>query len=312
MAGQLFGKLVLSVASRPSVHEFAATSSVTSPLVHRFVAGATLDDAMRAVRHIAARGMTVALDNLGENTTSEADADHATREVLEALERVHAEQAQAYISLKLTQLGLDIGEHIVFGNMERVLERASGLGNFIRLDMEGSSYTARTLEIFEQLREKHDNVGIVLQAYLYRTMQDARSLTDRGARIRLCKGAYNEPPHISFRRKRDTDRNYTRIMEYLLDSGHAPAFATHDPAIIDHAIAYVHSKGIPRDRFEFQMLYGVRRDLQESLVDGGFNVRVYVPYGSQWYPYLTRRLAERPANLLSMVKSVLSERHLGM
>jgi proline dehydrogenase len=310
MADRLFGKLVLGVSSRSSVRNVATGSTITTSLVHRFVAGETLDDAIHAVHDIAARGLTVTLDNLGENTANVADADHATREVLEALDRLHAERVDAYISLKLTQLGLDVGEHVVLGNAARVIERAGLLGNFIRLDMEGSTYTARTVEIFKNLRAKYDNVGIVLQAYLYRTVLDAQALTAIGAKVRLCKGAYNEPAHISFRRKKDTDRNYVRIMEFLFDHGHEPAFATHDPDIIDRAIEYANASGIARDRFEFQMLYGVRRDLQESLASRGYRVRVYVPYGSQWYPYLTRRLAERPANLLSMLNSVVRERSL--
>jgi proline dehydrogenase len=308
MADQLFGKMVLGVASHPSVRGFAVASPVTHGLVHRFVAGDTLDDAVRTIQQITARGLTATLDNLGENTSSLEDSERATLEVLQALDRLRTAHLDAYISLKLTQLGLDVGEHIVVANAERVLRHAHQTGNFIRLDMEGSTYTARTVELFRELRAAHDNVGIVLQAYLYRTMADVETLTGIGAKIRLCKGAYNEPPHISFRRKKDTDRNYVRIMEYLFDHGHSPAFATHDEAIIEHGIAYATARGIAREQFEFQMLYGVRRDLQESLASRGYHVRVYVPYGSQWYPYLTRRLAERPANLLSMVRSVARER----
>jgi proline dehydrogenase len=298
---------MLGLTSRPSVAAVATRSQLTKSLVHRFVAGETLDQAIDVVRTVNAAGMGVALDPLGENTTTGEEASQAAEQVLLALERVYREKLQAYVSLKLTQLGLDVGEHLVIVNLERILNCAAEFGNFIRLDMEGSTYTARTIETFELLRARHDNVGIVLQAYLYRSMADARRLTQLGSSIRLCKGAYSEPPHIAFRRKRDTDRNFVRIMEYLLEHGHQPAIATHDSAIIDHACIYTKTRGISADRFEFQMLYGVRRDLQEMLVDRGYRVRVYVPYGTQWYAYLTRRLAERPANLLSMAGSLVRE-----
>jgi proline dehydrogenase len=305
---QLFGKVVLGISSRQAVASFAASSPATRGLVRRFVAGETLDDAIEAARVLNSAGFRVALDYLGENTTTAGDTRLATEEALHALERVHQESLQAYVSLKLTQVGLDVGEHVVIDNMDRILSRATELGNFVRLDMEGSTYTARTLEIFEMLRSRHENIGIVIQAYLYRSMADVHRLTSKGAQIRLCKGAYSEAPHIAFRRKRDTDRNYVRIMEYLLEQGHYPAIATHDSAIIEHACAFSRREGIDPDRFEFQMLYGVRRDLQEALVHRGYTVRVYVPYGTQWYPYLTRRLAERPANLLSFAGSVVRER----
>jgi proline dehydrogenase len=304
---QLFGKVVLGISSRPAVASYAANSPAARGLVRRFVAGETLNEAIDVARLLNRAGMRVALDNLGENTTTAGDARSATEEALRALERVNQASVQAYVSLKLTQLGLDVGEHLVVDNLDRILARAAELGNFIRLDMEGSTYTARTLELFEMLRSRHDNVGIVIQAYLYRSMADVQRLTHLGAQIRLCKGAYSEAPHIAFRRKRDTDRNYVRIMEYLLERGNHPAIATHDPAIIEHACDYARRNGIDSDRFEFQMLYGVRRDLQVSLVQRGYGVRIYVPYGTQWYAYLTRRLAERPANLLSFAGNVVRE-----
>ncbi|HWE62251.1 MAG TPA: proline dehydrogenase family protein [Chloroflexota bacterium] len=305
MAGNLFGNALLGVASQPAVAEFAHRSPLTQGLVRRFVAGETLDDALAAVRAIEGQGMHVALDHLGENTTSVAEAAAATGEAIQALEAVHGLGADAYISVKLTQMGLDLGEYIVLDDARRLLDRAAALDGFIRIDMEASAYTARTIELFSELRQQYQNVGIVLQAYLYRSMDDLRAMVSIGARVRLVKGAYREPPHISFRRKRDTDRNFVRMMEYMLREGEEPAIATHDPAIVEHACEFARQIKLSPDRFEFQMLYGVRRDLQEQLTDDGYRVRVYVPYGAQWYPYLTRRLAERPANLQFVLGSLL-------
>jgi proline dehydrogenase len=310
MAGHLFSKLLLGITARPEVESMAAHSRLASGLVQRFVAGDSLDYAILVTRQLNSRGVRVALDNLGENVSTIAEAKGATMTAIEAIERVHNEHLNAYLSIKLTQLGLDVGEYAVLDNAKLLVEMAAALGLFVRLDMEGSLYTSRTIEIFEQLRRQHDNVGIVIQAYLYRSMDDVRHLTSVGARIRLCKGAYDEPPHIAYRRKRDTDRNYVRIMEFLLDHGTCPAIATHDADIIDHARDFARAHGIDPNRFEFQMLYGVRRDLQEILVAEGYRVRVYVPYGTEWYPYMTRRLAERPANLFSIVGSMIRERRV--
>jgi len=311
MAGTLFNRLVLDVARSKSVSSFAAHSSLAVPLVRRFVAGENLDDAVEIAHRLNRQGLLVTLDYLGENTASEADAFEAMSVAGDTLDRMRIEGLDAYLSVKLSQLGLDVGEYVVLRNARAVLEMAKARERFVRFDMEGSSYTARTLELFEQLHRQFENVGAVIQAYLYRSEADARRLSSLGASIRLCKGAYDEPAHIAFRRKRDTDRNYVRIMEHLLLHGTAPAIATHDPAIIDHALEFAKGHGVAGDRFEFQMLYGVRRDLQEALARRGYRVRVYLPFGRQWYPYMTRRLAERPANLLSIGGSVARER-LGM
>jgi proline dehydrogenase len=308
MTANLFGNALLSVAAHPAVEAFARQSSLTQGLVHRFVAGERIDDALDAAQSLRAQGMLVALDYLGENTTSPEEAAAATEEALRELVGLHDLGMDAYVSVKLTQLGMDVGEHVVLDNARRLLARARDLGSFVRIDMEGSSYTARTVEIFAELRREFDNVGIVLQAYLYRSMEDLRMLVDLGARIRLVKGAYREPAHIAFRRKRDTDRNFTHMLEYLLQHGEYPAIATHDEAIIAYACRLARDLQAGPERFEFQMLYGVRRDLQEQLMREGYRVRVYVPYGAQWYPYLTRRLAERPANLMFVAGSLLSDR----
>ncbi|MGH2388241.1 MAG: proline dehydrogenase family protein [Chloroflexota bacterium] len=312
MPGSLFGRLVLGVSLRPSVAAAVTKTPLTQGLVHRFVAGETLTEAIEVVRAIERAGMRAALDHLGENTSSRDEADAAADEAIRALDQVASAGFDPYVSVKLTQLGLDVGEHVAVANASRLLARAGALGGFVCIDMEGSTYTTRTIEVFRELRSRFDNVGIVLQACLYRTRQDARDLQELGARIRIVKGAYSEPAHIAYRRKRDTDRNYARLMEYLLLHGTLPAIATHDDALIEQACAFAGEHGIARDRFEFQMLYGVRRDLQQRLVEEGYRVRVYVPYGSQWYPYLTRRLAERPANLLFMAGSLARERRSGV
>ena len=311
MAGSVFSKLVLDVARSSPVASFAADSRLAVPLVRRFVAGETLDQAALVARNLNRQGMLVSLDYLGENAANDAGAAEAARVAIETLDRMSRDRLRAYLSVKLTQLGLDVGEHMLIRGASAVLDRAKSLGIFVRFDMEGSSYTARTIEIFELLRHDFSNVGIVIQAYLYRSAADAERLSRIGASIRLCKGAYDEPAHIAFRRKRDTDRNYVRIMEHLMLHATAPAIATHDPAIIEHACEFARHENISSDRFEFQMLYGVRRDLQQQLIHRGYNVRIYVPFGGQWYPYLTRRLAERPANLLSVGGSLVRERFGG-
>ena len=311
MPGSLFGRLVLGVTAQPVVASAATRMPITQGLVHRFVAGETLDSALAVVHSLESAGMRAALDHLGENTSTQKEAGAATEEALSALERVAAAGFDSYVSVKLTQLGLDVGEHVAVENASRLLERAGALGAFVCIDMEGSSYTGRTVEVFSGLRARFANVGIVLQSCLYRSWRDTHELVGLGARIRLVKGAYSEPPHIAYRRKRDTDRNFARVMEYLLLNGSEPAIATHDDALIEQACSFAAEQGVEKGNFEFQMLYGVRRDLQERLVRAGYRVRVYVPYGSQWYPYLTRRLAERPANLLFMAGSLAKERRAG-
>jgi proline dehydrogenase len=311
MPGSLFGRAVLGLTAQPLIASTTTRLPITQGLVGRFVAGETLDSALEVVRSLEGVGMRAALDHLGENTSSPSEAAAATDEALRALEQVVAAGCDAYVSVKLTQMGLDLGEHVAIENASRLLDRAAALGAFVCIDMEGSSYTGRTIEIFGDLRARYANVGIVLQSCLYRSWRDAHELVRLGARIRIVKGAYSEPPHIAYRRKRDTDRNYGRLMEYLLLSGTTPAIATHDDALIEQACSFAKQHGLEKECFEFQMLYGVRRDLQERLAQDGYKVRVYVPYGSQWYPYLTRRLAERPANLLSLIGSLAKERRSG-
>jgi len=306
----LFRQLVLAGASHSAAVAIVKNSSIFEPLVKRFVAGDSLADALSVTAELNSRGIAAALDFLGENTTSAEGAESATREALAALDGIHQRKLAAYLSVKLTQLGMDLGEHLTLDNARLLLDSACAGGHFVRIDMEGSSYTARTIELFTALRARYPCVGIVIQSCLYRSESDVRRLVALGASIRLVKGAYAEPPHIAFRRKRDTDRNYMRLTEYLLHYGMAPAIATHDERIIEASKAAAKRLGVSNADFEFQMLYGVRRDLQERLAADGYRVRVYLPFGSQWYPYLMRRLAERPANLAFIASSLMRERQM--
>jgi proline dehydrogenase len=276
----------------------------------RFVAGDTVADAIAAIRALNAKGLHATLDHLGESVTSEAEAAQAADDYILALDQIAGHNLRSNVSIKLTQMGLDIDQGFCLRNVRRIAEKARATGNFVRVDMEGTPHTDRTLAVFRALRKEFDNVGLVLQSYLYRTEQDLLALTAEGARLRLCKGAYDEPPDKAFPRKADVDANYVRLTRLLLDRAQTvspadgagrvpplPALATHDEKMIAAAKAYAAEKNIPREYFEFQMLYGIRRDLQEQLVREAYAVRVYVPYGTHWYPYLMRRLAERPANV---------------
>jgi len=290
---------------------------VAHQMARRFVCGETISMAIAAVCALNARGLHTTLDFLGESVTSQKEALSAGDEYLRALDALNAAGARSNISLKLTQLGLDLSEDFCLRNVRRVVAHAKALGNFVRVDMESTAYTDRTLAIVRTLHEEFGNVGAVLQAYLYRTEADLIALTEAGIRIRLCKGAYHEPADKAFPRKSDVDANFAKLTRLLLDrcsqhyraiGGRIPplaALATHDEKLIAAAQAYAAKAQIPRDQFEFQMLYGVRRDLQERLVAEGYAVRVYVPYGTHWYPYFMRRLAERPANVWFFIKSAL-------
>jgi proline dehydrogenase len=274
----------------------------------RFIAGETVDEAIEAARAVQAQGLLITLDYLGESVATLDEANAATREYLRMLDVIVASGIERNISLKLTQLGLDVDKATCVDNLRRILEPAKRHGFFVRIDMENSPYTEVTLEIFETLwQQQYRNVGTVLQSCLHRSEADAERLTTPGSRIRLVKGAYKEPKSVAWQLKAEVDAAYVRTMKFLLDHGHYPALATHDPAIIEEAIDYVKARGITADRFEFQMLYGIRRDLQRSLVGAGYRVRVYIPFGEQWFPYFMRRLGERPANVGFVLKSLLRE-----
>ncbi len=271
----------------------------------RFVAGDTLPDALAVVKHINSDGIFATLDHLGENITSLAAAAAFRDDYLHTLTEISSRSMQANVSLKLTQFGLDFSETACRHNVAQLVRRAADLGNFVRVDMESSEYTERTLALVRDLHAEFGAVGAVIQAYLYRSRADIEDLCRRQIRVRLCKGAYLEPPGVAYRRKADVDKNFIELAGVLLEQGRYPAMATHDEKMIDAVRDRAARRGIPRSSFEFQMLYGIRRDLQRRLVAEGYRLRLYVPFGPAWYPYFMRRLAERPANLLFLLRAVL-------
>jgi proline dehydrogenase len=302
-------RTLLYLSNQPRVFNLVRRNGFAKRFASRFVAGESLDTAIAAVRALNARKITVSLDLLGESVTSEPEARAAAQEYIVMLDRIHQEKLDANVSVKLTQMGLDLDEELCVETMQSILSRAHDYGTFVRLDMEGSAYTDRTLRMFEDRLYPNfrENVGIVLQSYLYRTSADVERAILLKCRVRLCKGAYKEPASVAYPDKKDVDANYVRCMEKLVQDGNYPGIATHDPAIIEATKRFVKEKGIPPERFEFQMLYGVRRDMQDQLVREGYRMRVYVPFGTQWYPYLMRRLAERPANLAFITGNVVRE-----
>lgn len=294
--------LFLYLSRQRHLRRWVETSSLAQRLSSRFVAGATLDDALRVGQRINSEGITLTLDHLGESVTSLAEASEARDVYLRALEAIHESGIQGNVSLKLTQFGLDFSEQECRDNVARLVEKAARLGSFVRVDMESSEYTDRTLGLVEDLHRQFACVGTVIQAYLYRSRKDIERLCGRRIRVRLCKGAYLEPADVAFPHKSQVDQNYLELMKVLLEQGDYPAIATHDERIIEQTKAYAARKGIGRERFEFQMLYGIRRDLQRQLIADGYRLRLYVPFGKAWYPYLMRRLAERPANVFFLAR----------
>ncbi len=279
---------------------------VTRSLIDRFVAGENLDEALGRVRDIHSHGQHTTLDLLGENVSSAADAQAAADAYVQIIGRLRESGFDPNISIKLTMIGLDLDEGATWERLQTIVGRAADLGGFVRVDMEGSAYTEQTLALFRRIHDLHpEHVGIVLQAMLYRTERDVDEMIERRARVRLVKGAYNEPETVAFPLKGDVDAAYRRHLERLLETGTYPAIATHDESILRVARGYAGRMGIGKERFEFQMLYGVRRDLQQQLADDGYNMRVYVPFGTSWYPYFMRRLAERPANVLFIARNVV-------
>ncbi len=299
----------LWLSEQPRVFRFLKRNRAGRSVASRFVAGETVSTAIEAARVLTERNITASLDLLGESVTTAAETHTARDEVLETLEGMAEANLEPNVSVKLTQLGLDIDQSLCLENMRVILTRARDLDAFVRIDMESSEYTERTLSMFfEDLAPafgKH--TGVVIQSYLKRSADDVANLIAARARVRLCKGAYAEPESVAFQDRDAVDGSYVDLMESLLEHGNYPALATHDPKLIDHAITFVEREGIDPSRFEFQMLYGVRRDLQDQLRSRGFNMRVYIPFGTAWYPYLMRRLAERPANVGFMVGSVVRE-----
>jgi proline dehydrogenase len=300
---------LLWLSDQPQVFRFVRGNGLARRFASRFVAGETVESAVAALRELNDAGISATLDLLGESVAHAAEARHARDIYLETLDRIRIAGADANVSVKLTQMGLDVDEARCVANMRDILARAKAHQSFVRIDMEQSSYTEKTLQLFKRTfyPEFGNTVGVVLQSYLRRTAQDVDDMIALGARVRLCKGAYKEPESVAFPAKRDVDANYIACMERLLERGTYPGIATHDERIVAHAKAFTKATGIPPARYEFQMLYGVRRDLQLGLRRAGYNVRVYVPFGTHWYPYLMRRLAERPANVMFIVANVLKE-----
>jgi len=305
----MFRSTLLYLSNQPRIFRFVRNNGLAKRFASRFVAGERLDDALAVVRDLNARGATASLDLLGESVHNEREARAAGAAYVDILDRIHAQGLDANVSLKLTAMGLDISEELCVSTMHDVLDRARDYGTFVRIDMESSAYTERTLALFyDRLYPSYkDHVGIVLQSYLYRTWSDVERAVQARCRVRLCKGAYKEPAAVAFPDKREVDANYLKCVQALVEHGSYPGIATHDAAIIEEVKRFVASKNIDRARFEFQMLYGVRRDLQAQLVREGYRLRIYVPFGTQWYPYLMRRLAERPANVAFITGNVMRE-----
>ena len=300
---------LLWLSERQGIFRFVRRNGLARKLASRFVAGETPEEGVAAVRELNRHGITASLDLLGESVNNPEEARQARDTYLHTLDQIRAAGVDANVSVKLTQMGLDIAEDLCVENLSAIIARAASSGSFVRIDMEGSAYTERTLDLFRRVfYPKFGNaVGVVLQSYLRRTPQDTDAMIALGARVRLCKGAYKEPPEVAFPAKRDVDQMYETCMQKLLERGNYPGLATHDPRIITAARGFIKAKGIPPERYEFQMLYGVRRDLQLALRREGYRMRVYVPFGTHWYPYLMRRLAERPANVAFIAGSVLRE-----
>jgi proline dehydrogenase len=294
----------LYLSQQQRLRHWMETSPLARKLTSRFVAGETLDDELRVSTQLQGQGIMTALDHLGENITSLEEADQSAAAYLQALDQIATRGLPATVSLKATHFGMDVSETACYENVLRVAARAREIGSRVEIDMESTAYTERTLALVAAVAREVRDIRIAIQAYLFRTPADIELLNQLGIRVRLCKGAYNEPPKVAYRSKADVDRSYVELMHRLFDQGTDPAIAGHEPRMIQEAIRYSRERAITPDRFEFQMLYGIRRDLQRQVVDQGFRLRVYVPYGTAWYPYFMRRLSERPANVLFVARSL--------
>jgi proline dehydrogenase len=300
--------IFIGLSESQALRHFAERSPLGLKMSRRFVAGTTVEELLQTTERLNRLGIRVSVDNLGENVTRREEAQASANLYHQILEEIDRRKLDVNVSLKLTHMGLDIDERLACRLVTELAEHAARINNFIRVDMEGSAYTQRTLDFVRQLHGRPGlagHIGTVLQAYLRRTLEDAQLLVSENIRIRLCKGAYQEPPEIAFQAKSEVDANYLRVAKFLLKSGVFHGLATHDQAIITHMQRWTQAEGIARSAFEFQMLHGVRRDLQERLPQKGWGMRVYVPFGTEWYPYLMRRLAERPANVWFIAKNLL-------
>lgn len=274
-------------------------------LASRFVAGERVEQAIRAVQKLNAKGLTASLDILGENVSDRTTAERAVQGYINLLDQIHESKIDSNISVKLTMTGLDIGDDYCTENVSRICDKAKAINNFVRIDMEGSAYTERTLKVFFQLHKKYSNVGAVIQAYLHRSEKDIDALNAVGARVRLCKGAYKEPPSVAIQKMSEIRKNYKKLSEKLLTQGVYPAIATHDDSLIEWTKQFVMERGIPDDKFEFQMLYGIRSSTQDAIARSGHRMRIYVPFGTHWVPYFYRRLRERKENVWFVVSNML-------
>ena len=294
------------LSRQEGLKDFATRFGFFKKLTTRFVAGENIDEVIPFIRQLNSENATATFDHLNESVGSAAEAEQEVLEYLNILAKIDEQSIRSNVSIKLTQFGLGLDPELAYQNARRVVVEAERRGNFVRVDMEDSSVTQVTIDIFKRLRAEFglNTVGIVLQSYLYRTLADAQELVKLPARIRICKGAYSEPPEVAFPEKKDVDANYIKVMQILLGSGIYHGIATHDPKMVDATIEFASREGIGKEKFEFQMLYGIRRDLQHQLARDGFNVRIYVPYGKHWYPYFMRRLAERPANIWFVMKNL--------
>jgi proline dehydrogenase len=298
----------IALSQSKSLRAFAERSPIGKKMSHRFVAGETVEDLIQAAAAVNKLGARVSVDNLGENVTSRDEALHSKALYHQLLDEIDKRKLDANVSLKLTHMGLDIDPKLARDIVNELLDHAVSINNFIRIDMEGSPYTQQTLDFTRELHRRpgvKGHVGTVLQSYLYRTEEDAQLLCSEGIRIRLCKGAYREPASIAFQAKKDVDSNYVKVAKQIIQSGVFHGLATHDERIINEIKAWALANNVPKSAFEFQMLHGIRRDLQESLTRDGWGMRVYIPFGTEWYPYFMRRLAERPANAWFIAKNML-------
>ncbi len=300
--------ILLTLSENKFLTGFISRNRVMSRFSHRFIAGESLSEAIEEIKGLNNKGIKVTIDHLGENVENRRGAEEATRVYLGILDSIKSEGLDANVSVKLTQLGLDIGLDFCRDNLLKIAEKAKRLDNFVRIDMESSEYTDRTLEVFRSGFKEYGNVGIVIQSYLFRSENDIKLINEMNARIRLCKGAYKEPREIAFPRKKDVDKNFLTLTQLLLKNGTYPAIATHDEKMIEGTRQIAEELGIQPNKYEFQMLYGIRRNLQLKLVDEGYTMRVYIAYGKKWAPYFMRRLAERPANLFFLLKNIIRYR----
>jgi proline dehydrogenase len=301
--------LIFLPGNKP-IRQIITHFKISKEMASRFVSGETLEEAIPKVKELNKMGMTATMDHLGELVNDRAEAETSADAYLQLLDTIKKENLKSHVSVKLTQMGLAIDKDFCINNVEKIIKKAREYETFVRIDMEGSLYTQPTLDIFYSLREKYENVGIVIQSYLHRTEEDIKELIKRKGKVRLCKGAYEEPSSIAFKSKKDVEDNYLKMMELILspeviDTGYYPAMATHDVKMIIGTKKYAMEKRIKPEKFEFQMLYGVRRDLQKILVREGYNMRIYVPYGKEWYPYYLRRLAERTDNITFILRNLI-------